>query len=327
MNKVNTNKILPSIVSVMIVVGMTIQSFATNVDMAAFVKKDKYMTKYYELDWRIDDIDKSLEKLYKFTCTNVKSFGGTGRDINIDNTFYQQNPTQTYHWYMFPIADLSEEGYLRVNNADALNWFGNHSKTDKMEYEIPASLCKWRNGVELYPNTKVKFSLTRSWPNTTSISQQATFYTEVIMGPFKKFPYLNGTGAGWTFCTTDSRFLGYTQLMLTAVQYARDTDTQPTSWTAMTGQVNPTTYDNNSNSLPAEFKKGVMTKEQLEEAYSVDRYKIRTSQMTFFPNTAFGVDTSKFDKVWLRFYSPASNASGGQVACNEWTITTWNYNK
>ena len=77
MNKINFKKIAPGIISVVIIAGMAIQSFATNVDMAAFVKKDTYMTKYYELDFRIDDIEKSLARTYRFVCTNLKSYGGT----------------------------------------------------------------------------------------------------------------------------------------------------------------------------------------------------------------------------------------------------------
>ena len=209
MNKLSINKILPSVVSIMIIVGMAVQSFATNVDRAAFVQKDKYMTKYYELDWRIDDVNKSLERLYKFTCTNVRSFGGSGQEQSYDNIFYQRNATQTYHWYSLPIADLSEEGYLRVNNADALTWFGNHGKTDRMEFEIPASLCRWRKDVELYPHTKVKILLLRTWPNTSGTQQQATLQFEIKMGPFKKFPYINSTGASQIFFATNQRLYGF----------------------------------------------------------------------------------------------------------------------
>ena len=329
MNKLSINKILPSVVSIMIVVGMAVQSFATNVDMAAFVKKDKYMTKYYELDWRIDDVDRRLEKLYKFTCTNVRSFGGSNNDLIYDNTFYLRNNVATYHWYANPIVDLSEEGYLRFNNTDALTWFGNHGKTDKMEFEIPASLCRWRNDVELYPHTKVKFLLTRTFPASSGYQIQPTYYTEVIMGPFKKFPYINSTGSNKAFFSTNQRFNGFTQFMMNHVQYARDTDTQPTSWTNMSGEVNPSNYDINSSSLPEELRIGTIKKEQIEEAYSgIDKNKLRTSNLALVPYVAFGVDTSKYDKVWLRFYTDTTATAGaGPVASDLWTITTWNYNK
>ena len=328
MNKLSINKILPSVVSIMIIVGMAVQSFATNVDMAAFVQKDKYMTKYYELDWRIDDVNKSLERLYKFTCTNVRSFGGSGQEQSYDNVFYHRNSVQTYHWYSLPIADLSEEGYLRVNNADALTWFGAHGKTDRMEFEIPASLCRWRKDIELYPHTKVKILLSRTWPNTSGTQQLATLVLEIKMGPFKKFPYINSTGSTQTFFATNQRLYGFSQFMMNNVQYARDTDTEPTSWTTMSGaSVNPTNYDTNSASLPEELRTGTIKKEQIEEAYSSPKYKLNTSQFCLIPQTAWGVDTSKFDKVWLRIYTSSSTNIGQTISADQMTITTWNYNK
>lgn len=327
MNKLSINKILPSVVSIMIIVGMAVQSFATNVDMAAFVQKDKYMTKYYELDWRIDDVDRSLEKLYKFTCTNVRSFGGSGQDLNYDNVFYQRNNVQTYHWYSVPIADLSEEGYLRVNNADALTWFGLHGKTDRMEFEIPASLCRWRKDVELYPHTKVKILLSRTWPNTSGYQQQATIQLDIKMGPFKKFPYINSTGSNQVFFATNQRLYGFSTFMMNNVQYARDTDTEPTSWTTMTGAINPSNYNVYDASLPEEIRMGTIKKEQIEEAYSGPKYKLNTSQFCLIPSTAFGVDTSKFDKVWLRFYTSNSAGTSQTISADQMTITTWNYNK
>ena len=66
MNKPSFKKFLPGLVSVIIIAGMAVQSFATNIDLAAFVNKDKYMTKYYELEWRIKDIEKRLDR--KFAC-------------------------------------------------------------------------------------------------------------------------------------------------------------------------------------------------------------------------------------------------------------------
>ena len=145
---VNNKKLITSIISVVIIAGMAIQSFATNVDFEAFVKKDEYLMKYSEIDWRIEDIDNDIERLYKYTCTNIQSFGGSGnQDTRTNVPFYRRNTTATYHWYANPIADLSEEGYLRFNTADQINQFGSHGKVDRYYLEIPAALCKWRDGI------------------------------------------------------------------------------------------------------------------------------------------------------------------------------------
>ena len=328
----NLKKFLPGLVSIVIIAGMAIQSFATNVDMAAFVKKDKYMTKYYELDWRIDDIERSLEKLYKYVCTNVKTFGGSySSGLNIEDTVttYTLNAGQTYNWYSCPVVDLSEEGYLRFNYMDAINAFGNHSKTDRYEFEIPASLLKWRNDIELYPNTKIKYITTRTVPNTTSAGATISWNMEFIMGPFKKIPRMTGTSYDAALASSNGYFIGSPNWDFANVYYSYNKDTQPTSWTQMTGSQHlylAQVDANNSSSYPAEIKRGIITREEIEDASFSKGYRnIRDLMTVIRPYNATWVDLSSYDKVWIRATGTGSGVNTFREAA--FTLTTWNYNK
>lgn len=326
----NIKKIIPGFISMAIILGMAIQSFATNVDMAAFVKKDKYMAKYYELDWRIDNIESTLEKLYKFVCTNVRTYGGNNRYTYCNTVFFQDYGTQTHVWYPLPIADLSEEGYLRVSANDALNWFGNHSKTDKFEAEFPASLFKWRNGIELYPTTKIKHVITRTVPNTTAHSQIPSITHELIMGPFKKFPRVTATGTAGAYCISNGWAAAfYNSSSFTALYYNYGTDTQPTSWSTMTGSLGFSTFSRNTSSLPSELKGGVLTKEEMEAGMyrGADKREVNAFWTGVYQNPAIGADLSSYDKVWIRATSPATNVSSPLIDPTIYKITTWNNNK
>lgn len=330
MDRLNFKKLLPGIVSIIIIAGMAVQSFATNVDMAAFVKKDKYMTKYYELDWRIDDIEQTLERLYKFTCTNVRSFGGAYNHAQEDYLFSQNSYQQTYHWSGSPVADLSEEGYLRVAPNDIIHWFGNHKKTDRFVKKVPASLLRWRDGVELYPNTTVRTVVTRTSPSGATASQRSTYTIELVMGPFKKFPHIT-TGAGSMASTifVGDGFINSARNYRLAVYYAYDKDTEPTSWTAMsTGELNFSAADVGNGNFPASLQKKITMEDIEEVSYSGDYKKALVTPAHLYPITAFSTDLSNYDKLWIRGYVNAGAVANMEgVDFKTLTITSWNYNK
>lgn len=325
MKNINMKKLIPGIISIVVVIGMALQSFATDIDMESFVRRDLHRQTYYELDWLIDDIEKSIERLYKWTCTNVVSFGGQGNYVNGTTISYQRASTQTYHWNMDPITDLSEEGYLRFNPADAINAFGNHSKADVYEAELPASLALWRSEVELYPTTKIKAKLTRVWPNTTSASQSATWTQEIIMGPFKKFPNISTlTTQASTFCSVTKFFP--LSLDMASVSYRYGTDTEPTSWASMTGSLTVLQTDKNTQSyttIPRELLRGVTTQADIEDNfYRGDKSKISTTACYFYANTTWGTNLSNYDKVWIRAVGTVSGTYEHKI--DGWTLTSWN---
>lgn len=330
MNKNYINKILPGMVSVFIILGMAMASFATNVDLEAFVNRDDYLTKYYEIDWRIDDVEKNLERMYKFTCTNLKSFGGVGTDVAGDTINYRRNTTQSYNWYMNPVADLSQEGYLRFNPADAINAYGNHSRVDTYVREIPASLLRWRNDVELYPNTKLKIIVKRSWPNTTAASQTVPCEQTLIMGPFKKFPHItNNNDHAGDFCSSNGYFLSIAGWSMSALSYNYGTDTEPTTWTSFTGSLYTQTMDRNIQSYPnlaRELLGGILTEEEMEQgSYSAARQDLAATYTYIYPNTLWGTNLSGYDKLWIKAVS--TGGTDASHLANDFTITNWNYNK
>lgn len=321
MNKINFKKIAPGIISVVIIAGMAIQSFATNVDMAAFVKKDTYMTKYYELDFRIDDIEKSLARTYRFVCTNLKSYGGTANTYAFPPgvAFYTMNNANTYYWYVQPIADISEEKYLRFNYPTALFHFGNHRKTDEFVSEVPASLLKWRDGIELKPNTKVKTILTRTTPNGTSTGAAMAMTETVIMGPFKKFPQITGTGSGGGFINVSLGRVLQSQSLNTA-SYQYGTETEPTSWISTTGNLYQTwvTLGNGPS--------GAYPEKDYSEYESIgydNMYKANSAQYVRYFNAAFGANLSSYENVWLRFTFTSSSVYSFN-GVSEANLTTWN---
>ncbi len=320
--KANINKkMITSIVSIVIVAGMALQSFATNIDLEAFVNKEEYMSKYYEIDWRIDEIDAELERLYKFTCTNVASYGGTGDNTyRSDQPFYMRNVTQTYPWYPNPIVDTSTEGYLRVNFQDMIHKYGAHGKYDVFEREVPASLCKWRTGFELYPNTTIKMKVTRNLANTTSASPTKGMSAEMIMGPFKKVPYITQTSYAGALMTTDQFFWHYQTSY--NMYYAYGTDKAPTTWSTQMGSniylSNMSLGNNKPDNFPAELR------------YEVDiensKYKYdKASNVAFmYCSSAMTTDLRSRDKVWLRAYASWTGELT-DLTLADLTCTTWNY--
>ena len=310
-----------------IVAGMAVQSLATNVDMAAFVKKDTYLTKYYELDFRIDDIEKSLDRLYKFTCTNVKSFGGnSSHNSKLTQPYHNTWSTvQTYPWYVPPTVDLSEQGYIRFNPMNVLNAFGNHSSTHKYVAEKPASMFKWRSGTELYPNTKLKFVCTVTSPNTTAIDQVQTFNYELIMGPFKKFPHITGSTA-WNASTLCVGKEGFALPMNTNganMYYAHGTDTEPTSWSStMSGRLTYTMMTRTTTNLRPEFRQPAVTLDDVSEYYISDPQKVNSSAPLIFYATLPGTNLESLDKVWIR--QQYSNTNDAQIDMSTLNLITWN---
>lgn len=320
MNKLNIKKFIPGLISVVIIAGMAIQSFATNVDMAAFVKKDTYMTKYYELDFRIDDIEKYLARTYRYVCTNLRSYGGTALFYAYPGSipFYTLNGANTYYWYVQPIADISEEKYLRFNYPHVLFQFGNHKKTDRFVSEVPASLFKWRDGIELQPNTKVKTTIQRTTPSGVTTSGNTNITETVIMGPFKKFPNISGTGSTSGFINASlGRVIQCTSLSSISYQYG--TETEPTSWGSTTGTLSQTwvTRGNGpSSSYP-------------DQDYSVyenvgydDMYKANSAQYIRYMSSALGVNLSSYENVWLKFTANATHYA--YYGVGEANLTTWN---
>lgn len=327
MNKLNIKKLMPGIVSIIIIVGMAVQSFATNVDMAAFVKKDKYMTKYYELDWRIDEVEQTLERLYKFTCTNVKSFGGTTNHAQEDFLFNINVTAQTYHWYGYPVVDISEEGYLKVAPNDSINFFSGHSKTDSFVREVPASFLRWRDGVELYPNTKVKTVISRTSVNGGAYGTVPTYSVEVIMGPFKKFPHITTTGTGGTIFVGDG-FFSTIRGVNYSMYYRYNTDTEPTSWTSMsTGVLSFSAADRGNTNLPTSLQEKITMEDIEDVSYSGDYRKAMVTPCYAFPNAVFGVNVSSYDKLWLRSYGTTTLTNPSGLDIKNLTLTTWNNNK
>ena len=335
MKKINYKKIIPGFISLLIVAGMAFQSFATNVDLDAFIDIESHTTKFYELEWRINEIDKKLERMYKFVCTNVRSFAGNGHrpfslgpHIFYDGTIGNTNPFTNY-----PLVDLTEQKYLKFNTQVMLINYGSIGKTVNAEYEIPASLCKWRNGIEVKPETKVKVRATYMVPGYgigSTASPGATVSTEWILGPFKKFPHITSTGSDNGFIFASDRLQPVQSTFSNSeVQYARGTVKQPTSWTSLSSGA---VY------LGAETEKGFtragqtvyekVTAAEFEEYAYEDEIKSRDFMTHTYVSTVFGTNLSSYENVWLRFYRTQSSTYGWDASLSTaYTITNWNNNK
>ena len=337
MIKMNFKKLLPGLTSIIIIVGMAIQSFATNVDMAAFVNKDKYMLKYYELDWRIDDIEAELERLYKFTCTNVRSYGGgtmwssTGKAV-----FNFSNENSDYPWRLMPAADLSESKYLRVNTRAALQTFTHPANTHKWFVEYPANALKWNPKIVPAPNCKVRIDFSRTMPSTSTWNQTETNcnYT-VTMGPFKKFPKFTSAGSrldtGYLF-EIDGVPSGTGWVPSSGLAYyAYGTETMPTSWTAdstLRLSTNYTVWVNPSNVANGltQFSVEEQNERMKNNPYAKTSNFIKTYYSIYtLPTT----DISKYENLWIRTTTDTNGAldTVKNSSFSECTLTTWNYNK
>ena len=332
MKIISVKKILPGTISLIIIAGMAIQSFATNVDMAAFVNKDKYIDKYYEIDWRIDEIDKSIERMYKFVCTNVKTWVGSGSSSTVTGAFWNKGAqTRSYHWNTAPHAEFSQEGYLRVNLPDTLNTFTGHNKVDVFTMELPAAKAIWREGIELYPETKIMSTIRRTYPNTASVNQNETFNCEIVMGPFKKFPHIStNSWTGGAIFFTKEKFFPIWSTNPTK-QYQYNSRTLPTSWRTMsTGQIAYTTTMDNGQSITAGFP-GLNLVPSLQD-YSDNIYSIgpeyQRTTCVMYVSTVFDTNLSSYKDIWLRFYANFTDQTyWDSMDSMTWNLTTWNNNK
>ena len=329
LKSINFKKLIPGLISFAIIAGMAASTLATNLDLEAFVKKTDYLAKYHEQVHRIKDLDTELERIYKFVCTNVKTYAGSSYNnyYTPRTPFYFWQTAATYHYGNYPIADLSEEKYLRWNTGGMINQFGNHSKTDKMEFEIPASLCYWRDGIVPAPSCTAKFVITRTWGNSTSYSTNVTASNLTItMGPFTKFPKITSTGStltGGYICELPYNIGSYTQTS-SQFQYAFGTETEPTSWSTDTGNLRIGLY---SKGATNESKQEPYTMADLEaDVYT----KNATSYTTkiFIYNSAMVADLSSRENVWIRYvYNNTSGASVDNAhSASYFNITSWNHN-
>ncbi len=325
MKNINFKKLIPGIISLMIILGMAAQSFATNVDLSAFVPKEEFDAKYYELNYRIKNIEDDIERTYKFVCTNVKTFAGTPNTANAGarNPFNAWNTNSAYHWMNFPIADFSDPKALRFNSGGMINLYGSHYKVSKFEYEIPATLCMWRDGIELGKECKIKVDASRTWGSATSPATNVTDVTvNVIFGPFKKFPNITTAGTqisqGYV-CDIPALPFKYTANG-TAFYYAYGTETEPTTWTSDTGRLYINTA-NPGNTLYSKFPR--KTAEYLKDhANSNDAAYI--NQMVHF-NTAPAADFSTRTNLWLKYtYQVSSMAMDRGFNLDSLKMTTWN---
>lgn len=337
MKKINFKKIIPGFISFVIIAGMAFQSFATNVDMAAFVKKDTYMTKYYELDWRIDEIEKTLERMYKFTCTNVISFAGTGfyyadgspahaQILNGGHLYYGDSWAQTLVFKNYPTIFLDDSGYLRLNKRFPLSYGGLFKAHNiVMEKEYHASQCLWHEGIVPAPNCKVKMKVIHK---IKSLDGNASEF-EYILGPFKKFPKYTAYGQ------TNGKFvvlpdcLNRTTMNQTGLQYAYGTETQPTSWTNFsTTSASLYTYGFYPTGRGDQSGWPDYTDEDIEkDAYSRKNQRMLT--YIWFDN-AVPQDLSSYKNLWIRWTyttSDSSYPSSSYWGLRDMTITSWNNNK
>ncbi len=328
MKTINLKKIFPGIISLIIILGMAIQSFATSVDMAAFVKKDKYMTKYYELDWRIKDIDTSLNRLYKWTCTNVRSLGGSywsGSQQFSMSTMLALNTDSSGVTPMFYLnyAELSQDKYLRVGQADLLTFSADLYDSTKLGktivYEIPATFLEWPDGYELGENCKFKYTMT----STGRLQGNQTM--EIIIGPIKKMPPITSTGASSGRLCQSYELIAPTSMTFDTFQYAVNTETQPTSWITDSGRVYQT-YGERSSAASQ-----IPQKLNFDSPYCRDKSSM-TNWWYFstVPTTVLASSTN----IWLRISyitststTHSSNYMNSANTSNCFVVTSWNNDK
>ena len=333
MKNINFKKLIPGLTSTVIVVALavsTLTTFATNVDLEAFVTHEDFETKYNEIKYRINEIDKDLERTYKFVCTNVRTYSGgtytTGTGYRAPFNFW--NAWYQYHWGNWTGVDLSDPKALRFGSAGGINSYAGHANTQKLVYEVPLSLCKVREGTEFYPHSTVKYELTRNWANVANSTPVSSLNLEVIMGPFKKLPRISTTGS--TLTTGYLLEMPYPVsrygITGTAFYYAQNSETQPTSWTSDTGR---TVCDSTFRGYQNYSQFDRITAEEIE-ANPYDKYtKLKQTQRIYF-STVPAVNFSTLnDNIWLRMVYTATNTMSVDRGLNTdfLTITTWNTGK
>ena len=330
---INLKNLVPGIISLMLIAGMAASTLATNIDLEAFVRRDDFLAKYNELDWRVDDIEKSLDRLYKFTCTNVKTFGGISQGGYPTNyyppAFPQGSFNSSYPEDNYIVAFFDDPKYLRVNKKYSLTYGGTgtggtyktHSAVFKRDF--PATMCKWKEGIELYPETKVYMTLTNNVPDASSVST----VVELVMGPFKKFPNYTAGGSTVTtgyICELPVGLVDNSISGTTTFYYQYGTKTYPTSWqyksdtsTYLQGGQTSGTVDNS--------KFPVITSDDIVNwGYSFRNKRMHTK---WYFQSATAPNLSSYDNVWLRYYYSASHSFPTWVSMGDFELTTWNTGK
>ena len=331
-SNINFKKIIPGLISIVIVVGMFAQTFATNldgIDLNAFVTNDEFETKYNELVFRTEDVEKSLERLYKFTCTNVKTYGGINPDYALEKIIFYQvngNKSNTYPFNTYFGLDLNQDKYMRLIRSFPGTFADlTRRKTHTFVYEVPASLCNWREGVELKPNTMVRITATR---DTEGLYNYQTAYT-MIMGPFKKFPHIATTGqtkATGLVCELPNLPL-YSAPSPTGFAYAYGKETEPTSWTTGTGVMglsNSTRGSANYSWFPRR------TDPEGIKKYAYTQQGTGTVQLLYV--STVHTNLSSYENVWLKYTYTYTNGSDSEgfdryMAMDSFNLTTWNTGK
>ena len=320
MMNINIKKLIPGMISMIIIAGMAIQSFATNVDLEAFVDLDTYTEKFNELDFRIDDIDKELDRLYKFVCTNVATFAGSqpwGSSQHYVGGHYNNSDSAGYptHYYS-PVVDLSQDKWLRLGQIDFITYTASLYPANKFkkvyEYERPASLIRWREGIEPAPTCKVKVNIVYDGRLNNNSS------CEIIMGPFKKFPNITTVGSGKTQCSICDipRYLSWT-FTGTEFYYAVNSEQEPTSWTSHSGRLTTTTVNAGATNsyYPYPTFNDVTDPNVGEES----RIHWLTYMSTAMPNL------SSYTNIWIKHrWSDTSNHFYFQTDRSQVNLTSWN---
>ena len=343
-NNINFKKLIPGILSFVIVAGMGISTFATSVDPSIFVNKERHLTKYYEFEWRVKEVQNYLDRLYKFSCTNLKSFAGASSNSQGGSVLFNYyDYTSSLGMRPWPHVDLSEKKYLRYNYKGALYQnFAHPSNVHSWRYKRPASMFKWRPGVELYPTTTVTIDFTRSMPSSTT--WQLIEYNSSItltMGPFKKFPRITSTGStltGGYICEfPDYPMLSslYPAANAGYYKYAYGTETLPTTWyneNTMRAYVGSSQTASGPNYNTYTQYKVADIKDQFDTTPYGFKNSIKPNyihNLMYVNGAAPGIDFSQYEDFWLRVtYTEAGPLSAVYNSnLGDMDLLTWNNNK
>ena len=311
---ISFKKLLPSFISLVVVVCMaasTFTAFATGIDLEAFIKKDEYKTRLYEVEFKINNIEKELDRIYKFTCTNVRTYGGSQylSTSNVHQRMFAPHVTGTStNPFQYSLTvDMSQDKYMRVGFGSFLGWSSSTYDTAntlrELEYEIPASEMKWREGIVPMPNCKLM------WKGTLTGIINSNYTMSITMGPFKKFPAITSTGATISsgyICELPTRVWGTTTSGLT-FKYAFGSETEPTTWTT----------ENTSKMDMSTVYRGTPNYSKFPFPNEEDIKGYREKEILSNNNMVFSLATSAFNKLdgkensWLQITWSGTNAYSG----------------
>ena len=339
----NIKKFLPGFISIVIIAGMAVGTFATNIDLEAFIDKDTYMSKFYELDWRIDEIDNKLESLYRFTCTNVKSWYGSVKSNSTNSyiysrftgghIFYGASSSSYYDWNNETTASLNQAKWIRVGKPIMISTGQLDPPTASQQYlnfekEYPASVVKWRDGIVLNPNTKIIMNWQHKQvsPNS-SVNTRLT----VTMGPFKKFPEITGSGSsvsGGYICELPHGLSPWSIAMDSQnINYNYGTETMPTSWRGGNNKINLTTIWKGSGSGSSKYDRADAT--TVTNMSQFRDWELQGFSTVINQTGALASNLSTYTNVWIQaFYTTTSAIQGVQAMdVSLWKLTNWNVKK